>query len=54
MQDRDDLLRAFGGAVSAAYTLILIDVGDIVHYMDGIVLAGLLTEMTGDAADLAD
>lgn len=53
-KNSNNLLRALGSAVATANTLILIDISDIVDYMDSVVLTGLLAEMAGDTASLAD
>ena len=53
-KNSNNLLRALGSAVATANTLILIDISDIVDYMNSVVLTGLLAEMAGNTAGLAD
>lgn len=38
----------------AAYTLGIVDHRHIIHHMNGIVLAGALTNLTADTADIAE
>ena len=50
----DQLARADGGAAAAGNTFVIVDDREIMHHMDGVVVALPFAEVTADAAHVAD
>ena len=49
----DEVTRALGRALAAGDTLGVVDAGQIIHNVDGVVLAGALADLAAQAADIA-
>jgi hypothetical protein len=49
----DQPARAFRRTLAAGYALCVVDAGQVIHHVYGVVLAGSLTDFAADAADVA-